>query len=73
MNNTFTKNEVKTIEKFLNFAKEYFDEEAKRYVDNNTLLEAMVEKSVNADMMLIALKVCKEHQDDKGNVKINVL
>lgn len=73
MNETFNKDEIKAIEKFLNFAKEYYDEQAKHYVDNDKLLEAMVGKSVDIDMMLVAIKVCKERQDNKGNVKISVL
>lgn len=73
MKATFTKDEIKAIEKFLNFAKDYYNKEAYDYADNAKLLEAMVSKSVNIDTMLIAIKVCKDHQDNEGNVKINVL
>lgn len=73
MNETFTKDEIKAIEKFLNFAKEYYDEQAQHYVDNDKLLEAMVGKSVDIDMMLVAIKVCKEKPEENGNVKITVL
>ena len=76
MNQTFTKDEIKAIEKFLNFAKEYYNEEARHYVSDNkakAIFESMINNMVHADMMLIALKVCKEHKDEQGNVNVNVL
>ena len=76
MNKTFTKDEIKAVEKFLNFAKEYYDEQAKHYVaeDNaKEIFEHMIHNMVHVDSMLIALNVCKTDEDAKGNVKVNVL
>lgn len=73
-NETFTKDEIKAIEKFLDFSKEYFEEEAKHYCgEHEKLFKAMIDKMVTMDTIHIAIKVCKENQDNEGNVKVNVL
>ena len=74
MKATFTKDEIKAIEKFLDFSTEYFEEEAKRYCgENDEVFKAMIDKMVTMDTIHIAIKVCKESQDNEGNVKVNVL
>lgn len=76
MNETFTKDEIKAIEKFLNFAKEYYDKEAMTYVKEDStkeIFEHMIHNMVHVDSMLIALDVCKTGEDAKGNVNVNVL